>query len=142
EAVLFVERELFERAGGFDERFGPGALFPAAEGIELMNRLFALGRREGCDPQPCFDPAIQLYHPDKVPPWDARAVRRFFAYAQGDGALVAKNPQPHMLFWVCRTLASASLQTLFFRGWASVAFAARIAGLLKGAGRYVLHGRS
>jgi len=41
EATMYVRRDLFLRVKGFDERFSPSALFPAAESIELLNRLFA-----------------------------------------------------------------------------------------------------
>jgi len=33
EATMYVRRDLFLKVHGFDERFGPGAPFPAAEGI-------------------------------------------------------------------------------------------------------------
>jgi glycosyltransferase involved in cell wall biosynthesis len=128
EATLFVDKACFLEAGGFDERFGPGAAFPAAEGIDLMNRLF---QRYG-DGLACYSPQVRMRHPSKIPPWSRWAVGRFYAYAQGDGALIAKSPRPHMLYWGARTLASALLQTLLFRGWRSLAFGARVAGLLRG----------
>lgn len=128
EATLFVSRALFLAAGGFDERFGPGARFPAAEGIELMNRLFTcMG-----DGKACYSPRVVVRHPAKIPPWNRWAVGRFHEYATGDGALIAKCPQPHMLNWGLRTLASAALQLFSLNGWRSLAFTARIAGLLKG----------
>src|SRR5690606_1239224 len=127
-------RELFETAGGFDERFGPGARFPAAEGVDLVNRVFNhLGHL-----QACYEPDVTLQHPTKIPPWNRWAVRRFHDYAIGDGALIAKGPSRHMFNWGFRTLAAASLQVLSFRGWQSLAFAARIVGLLRGFVRYQL----
>lgn len=135
EATLFVDRTLFRGVGGFDPRFGPGGPFPAAEGVELVERLL----RAAGSGRARFDPAVQLYHPNKIPPWNRWAVRRFFAYAQGDGAFVARVPRGHAWWWVGRTLASALLQALAFRGWASVAHAARIAGIGIGFFRYALH---
>jgi glycosyltransferase involved in cell wall biosynthesis len=128
EATLFVRRELFLAAGGFDERFGPGAPYPAAEGIELMNRLFG---RLG-DGEACYSPSVQVTHPTKVPPWNRWAVSRFHTYAIGDGALIAKSPQPHLLLWGLRMVLAATLQMLSLRGWRSAAYAARLLGLVRG----------
>lgn len=128
EATLFVHRDLFLLAGGFDERFGPGAPYPAAEGIDLMHRMFDhLGAGKAC-----YDPQIKMRHPSKIPPWNRWAVGRFHSYAIGDGALIAKNPQPHMLNWGMRALVSSFLQIFSLQGWRSAAFAARIVGLFKG----------
>jgi glycosyltransferase involved in cell wall biosynthesis len=73
EATLFVQRERFLAVGGFDERFGPGARFPAAEGIDLMDRLFASMDEGGA----LYSPMVQMRHPTKIPPWNPWAVRRF-----------------------------------------------------------------
>ena len=128
EATLFVRRDAFMKIKGFDERFGPGAIFPAAEGIDLMNRLFA----EFVDMKACYSPLVRMRHPTKIPPWNRWAVCRFYEYAIGDGALIAKKPQPHMIYWGARTIFSASTQILAFRGWRSVAFAGRLIGLIRG----------
>lgn len=135
EATLFVRRELFLQAHGFDERFGPGGLYPAAEGIDLMNRLFT----HMCGQKACYSPRIKMQHPSKVPPWNRWAVRRFYNYAIGDGALIAKNPQPHILNWGLRTLVSAFLQLFTLQGWKMAAFAARMLGMLRGFGAYHLN---
>lgn len=128
EATLFVRRDAFDAVGGFDERFGPGARFPAAEGVELMNRLFGV-----LDDKPArYDPAIKMAHPTKIPPWNRWAVARFYQYAIGDGALIAKSPQPHILYWGARTVGSALREIITFNGWKSAAFAARVLGLAMG----------
>lgn len=134
EATLFVRRELFFAAGGFDERFGPGTRFPAAEGVDLMNRLF--DHMPGYSAH--YNPLVTMQHPTKIPPWNRWAARRFHEYAIGDGALIAKSPSPHMFNWGARTLVAAGLQVLRFNGWQSLAFAARIAGLVRGYARYQL----
>jgi glycosyltransferase involved in cell wall biosynthesis len=128
EATLFIQRDIFIHVNGFDENFGPGATFPAAEGIDLMNRLFAAFGNVGA----CYSPRIQMRHPSKIPPWNRWAVGRFYDYARGDGALIAKSLQPHLLYWGGRTAFSATLQMLKLKGWRSAAFAARLAGLLQG----------
>lgn len=128
EATLFARRELFLAAGGFDERFGPGARFPAAEGVDLMNRMFD---RIGAG-KAYYSPRVAMRHPTKIPPWNRWAVSRFHQYAIGDGALIAKSPSRHMFNWGARTLASAGLQALAFNGWRSLAYAARVVGLFRG----------
>lgn len=136
EATLFVERDAYRAAGGFDERFGPGTRFPAAEGIDLVNRLI-----EKLGPgRAYFTPAIQMMHPTKTPPWTRWAAGRFHAYAIGDGALIAKNPQRHMLRWGARTFASAGVQVFTLPPWRSAAFAARLAGMIRGAVAFRLGG--
>jgi hypothetical protein len=113
---------------GFDERFGPGDQFPAAEGIDLMNRLFSL-INEG---QAIYSPDIKMRHPTKIPPWNRWAVSRFHSYAKGDGALIAKHFQPHMIYWGLRTACVSLVQLFRFRGWQSLAYASRLAGLVEG----------
>jgi glycosyltransferase involved in cell wall biosynthesis len=128
EATLFVRSSSFFLAGGFDQRFGPGAPYPAAEGVELMNRLF----KRMTPGQAFYNPAIQMRHPTKIPPWDRAAVLRYHSYAIGDGALIAKNPEMHILNWGMRTLVRAALHTASLDGWQSVAYLARVLGLLRG----------
>lgn len=128
EATIFVRRDAFIKIKGFDERFGPGALFPAAEGIDMMNRLFTQFK----DIRACYSPLVRMRHPTKIPPWNRWAVGRFYQYAMGDGALIAKNLQPHMFYWGMRTVFSAFIQIVSFRGWRSLAFAARLIGLIRG----------
>lgn len=137
EATLFVEVRAYASVGGFDERFGPGTRFPAAEGIELVVRLFdALG--EACA---YYSPTIRMQHPTKIPPFTAWAATRFHAYAIGDGALVAKSPRAHVLRWGARTLVASAIQTLSLPPWRGLSFAARFAGLIRGFCRYHLAAR-
>ena len=128
EATLFVERELFLAAGGFDENFGPGARWPAAEGVDLMDRLFTVleGRKAR------YDPAVKMRHPNKIPPWNRWAAGRFYQYAQGDGALISKNPSLPMLNWGCRTLLAGVRGALTLKPWKSAAYLLRVLGLCKG----------
>ena len=132
EATLFVDRTLFLAVGGFDEALGPGAPYPAAEGVELMQRLLT-------HPQSglaVYNPRVQMQHPSKIPPWNEWAVSRFYSSAVGDGAVVAKHRSANFLWWAARTLVSALLQALFHRGPRGRAFFKRIQGLLAGYVRY------
>lgn len=130
ECTLFVERELFASVGGFDPSFGPGAPYPAAEGIDLVNRLLA-ETREGY-----FSPAIEFIHPSKIPPWNAWAIERFGQYAIGDGALIAKNPSLPLLYWGSRTVLAALHHLVTSDSQRRAAYAARLRGLLAGLTRY------
>jgi glycosyltransferase involved in cell wall biosynthesis len=135
EATMFMERDLFIKAGGFDERFGLGGRYPAAEGIELMHRVFTvMGKGESA----YFNPAVCMQHPTKIPPWTRQAVGRFYSYGCGDGALIAKHLTPHLFYWGFRTMGSAVLHVFSFRGWCSLAYAARVVGLCKGFFHYLL----
>lgn len=132
EATLFVQRELFLTVGGFDEFFGPGAPYPAAEGVDLMQRLLA----HPGGGLAVYHPAVRLQHPSKIPPWNDWAVSRFYSYAIGDGAVVAKNRSANLYWWAFRTLGSAVLQCLYFRGARRRAFYMRIRGLVTGYARF------
>jgi glycosyltransferase involved in cell wall biosynthesis len=132
EATLFVDRTLFLAVGGFDEAFGPGAPYPAAEGVELMQRLLTHAQAGVA----VYNPQIRMQHPSKIPPWNAWAVDRFHSYAIGDGAVVAKSRSANLHLWAARTLVAALLQGLFSRGLRGKAFFRRIHGLLTGYVRY------
>ena len=128
EATLFIRRDAFLNIKGFDESFGPGAFFPAAEGMELMNRLFSGPENI----RACYSPDIRMQHPTKIPPWNKWAAKRFYEYAKADGALIAKSMKPNIIYFGIRSAASATLQVLRIRGWRSAAFGARLAGLIWG----------
>jgi GT2 family glycosyltransferase len=77
---LLVRRELFERLGGFDSRFGPGAHYRAAEDVEFLERILRSGATIA------YTPAAVVYHERK--PQSARLKRRV-PYGFGMGAAVA-----------------------------------------------------
>lgn len=130
ECTLFVERELFASVGGFDPEFGPGAPYPAAEGIDLVNRLLGEAGHGH------FSPAIEFVHASKIPPWNDWAVNRFGHYAIGDGALIAKSPSLPMLYWGGRTILAALVNLAVSDRHHRAAYAARLHGLATGFARY------
>ena len=130
ECTLFVERSLFASVEGFDLSFGLGADYPAAEGIELVDRLLD---RSG---HGYFSPYIEFVHASKIPPWNEWAVERFGKYAIGDGALIAKNPSLPMLYWGGRTVLSAIVNLLAQDRHRRAAYLARLRGLFTGLVRY------
>lgn len=130
ECTLFVERALFLSVDGFDPRFGPGAPYPAAEGIDLVNRLLGkVGYGQ-------FSPGIEFVHASKIPPWTAWAVERFGRYAVGDGALIAKSFSPPLLYWGARTVLSALRNLIDPDRNRRAAYLARLRGLFEGFVRY------
>ena len=129
ESALYVDRSLFLRTGGFDERFGQGAAYPASEGYDLVSRLLAaMGERTAV-----YDPSVRIYHPAKIPPWDRGTVARFYSYAVGDGAFYAKHLGIRTICWFWRDLAvTAGRVLLSTQWWRSVAHGARVLGVMRG----------
>ena len=80
-ASLLVSAERFALISGFDEAFGPGARFPAAEDIDLLERLMEAGVRV------VYAPGAVVYHQMKARrAWLGRQV----PYGIGMGAMVAR----------------------------------------------------
>jgi GT2 family glycosyltransferase len=74
---LAVSRDVFRELEGFDERFGPGAKFRAAEDLEFLRRLLQHGVVR-------YVPDAVVYHETKTP---AQRLARRFPYGYGVGAL-------------------------------------------------------
>ena len=77
---LLVARELFERLGGFDTRFGPGSRYRAAEDVEFLERALRAGATIA------YTPAAVVYHERKR---RSQRLRRRLPYGFGMGAAVA-----------------------------------------------------
>ncbi|MCU6454534.1 glycosyltransferase family 2 protein [Sphingomonas sp. A2-49] len=83
-ANLAFTRDVVDRIGGFDERFGAGARFRAAEDTDFLFRA------TGCGIPVRYDPYIVVTHHHGRR--TANALRRLLAgYAFGDGAVYAKH---------------------------------------------------
>ena len=106
ESSFFIRRKLFLRCGGFDPLFGPGAVFPSAEGADLLRRLWQCGSFRSL-----YTPAIAIYHPAKGQEPSAASCARIGAHALGEGAYTARHLRVLQLGrlvrrLVCRTIAS------------------------------------
>lgn len=88
---LFIRREWYEKAGGFDPEMGPGTYFVAAEGQDLGLRLLAAGA------QGYFDRELLVRHPDKP---DTVRLSRALGYARGMGYVLRKNNTPYRMVGV------------------------------------------
>ena len=77
-ANLVVRREVLAAIGGFDERLGPGTSLPAAEDLELFDRLLAAGHAGR------YAPSLLAFHEQ----WrDRRQLLRLdWGYGKGAGA--------------------------------------------------------
>lgn len=83
EPGLFIPRELLERFGGFDERFGIGTPFASGESADLALRFLAAGVAVA------FDPALVVGHPDTRR--SAAGLARTFGNAAGFGACLRRH---------------------------------------------------
>jgi glycosyltransferase involved in cell wall biosynthesis len=82
-ANFACRRTAIEAAGGFDSRFGPGALFFNAEEVELLARISNAGWPGAYDPRPL------VYHDHgRKNGWDEWRVMR--SYERGRGGYYAK----------------------------------------------------
>jgi glycosyltransferase involved in cell wall biosynthesis len=81
-ANLVVRRTAFDAVGGFDESFGPGARYRAAEDHDLFDRLLAAGFTGR------YEPAIAAEHEQWRQRW--ALVRLEWAYGVGTGARLAR----------------------------------------------------
>lgn len=82
-ANLVVRRSALVRVGGFDERLGPGTPLPAAEDLDLFDRLLAAGLSGR------YAPALLAHHEQ----WrDRKALLRLdFGYGKGAGARAVRT---------------------------------------------------
>jgi len=90
ESTLYLRREIFWSVGGFDTLFGPGSPFLAAEGKDLVYRLW---RRTGSKVRMRFYPTLRFFHADPRTHWDAERVKKARNYGVGRGACVARHWQ-------------------------------------------------
>jgi glycosyltransferase involved in cell wall biosynthesis len=82
-ANFACRRAAIEAAGGFDSRFGPGALFFNAEEVELLARISNAGWMGAYDPRP-----LVYHNHGRKNGWDEWRVVR--SYERGRGGYYAK----------------------------------------------------
>lgn len=90
EWTIFVRREIFNSLGGFDTNFGPGesSLWGAGESADLCIRILCEKHRI------ILDPEIYVNHPNPAIQNDQQQLRKGYVYAEGMGAVIAKNNLP------------------------------------------------
>ncbi len=87
ESTFFIRKTLFDRVGGFDPSFGPGALFPSNEGGDLLCRLW----RSGMPFRGVYTPELRFYHPDKDTGNSPQVYARVEQFAFGEGAFTLRH---------------------------------------------------
>jgi GT2 family glycosyltransferase len=101
-ANFACRRTALESVGGFDERFGVGALFPCEE-IDIMARMLAQGWPGAYDPRPL------VYHHHRRRS-KVEAFRLMRQYDRGRGAYYAK------------CILNRKLRTVYVRNWCSAIY--------------------
>lgn len=102
--TLFFHRDLFDRIGGFDSRFGVGHWFGAGEETDFVMRAL----RSGADVT--FHPEARVHHPMKSYGELQEAKKVIRERARGTGALYAKQKLP--LWVIARGLTGPLLRPL------------------------------
>lgn len=74
---MALERSAYESVGGFDERLGPGTVFPGAEDVDLGFRLLEAGYRI------LYEPDAVVYHRAWRAPESYLSIRRDYGMALG-----------------------------------------------------------
>lgn len=136
---MALRRSAYEEVGGFDERLGPGTLFPGAEDVDLGFRLLEAGYRI------IYSPQAVLYHRAWRTPASYLPIR--WAYGVALGGYFAKHLSLRDR-WMARSML-AVLRSRTWRGVRTLSTNPRVAwgdllsvaGILTGTGRWWLaHG--
>jgi glycosyltransferase involved in cell wall biosynthesis len=90
-----IEATMFLRGKGarrfrFDETLGKGSgtAWESGEGTDYLLRLLSEGASL------YYDPSLGVIHPQSVPPYDAKAMRRAYEYGCGRGRVLRKHKYP------------------------------------------------
>ena len=89
EATMFLRGKSAE-AFRFDETLGKGSgtAWESGEGTDYLLRLLAAGASLS------YQPSLNVVHPQSVPPYDAKAMRRAYEYGCGKGRVLRKHEYP------------------------------------------------
>jgi hypothetical protein len=134
EYAIVLPRELFLSVNGFDPSFGPGGLFPADEGVDLIRRLWIRHPRALTM---TYCPHIQIAHPQNLPYTDEAALKKAYRYAQGRGACFARHWRTASKRRALVVVAKAFLSPILFRGARRRLGPINLFGCLRGFFRYL-----
>lgn len=128
EGCLFVTREKFLALGGFDSRFGPGAPYHAAEGVEFEMRFLS---RYGSGAT-WFDASIYCFHPRKREPFDPTLLVRARQYSRGMAMIPTYHPSLAAWLHIAYKFSYYFAGSLFSAGALRTYFKMRYMGLIDG----------
>lgn len=136
EGCLFVTRKKFLALGGFDSRFGPGAPYHAAEGVEFEMRFlskFGSGAT-------WFDSSIYCFHPRKREPLDPTLLTRARQYSRGMAMIPTYHPSLSAWLHIAYKFSYYLAGSLISRGALRAYFKMRYLGLIDGIRLGLAHG--
>ncbi|MGA7729837.1 MAG: glycosyltransferase [Chloroflexia bacterium] len=133
-ANLLAPRHALSRVGGFDTQLGPGSTHRAAEDIDLLYRLAAIGTA-------VYEPAAIVYHPTRDR-WGRLSSR--LVYGGGMGAMLGRHivsgdsaARGLLLLYVRHQFANMTRRG----GWGPLEAALTLAGTLRALARVWLETR-
>ena len=137
---LTLTRGVIDRIGGFDERFGPGAPFKAAEDTEFVYRAYRAGI-----PVEYVPDMINYHYHGRRHPEEIKKLKFFYEY--GNGALLAKYRMSNKLlnkhfYWNVRNSFLELFGGKKFDQELGLSHMTTVAGNLAGAWRYICHALS
>lgn len=100
---MAVRRSALEAAGGFDLRFGAGAIGRSAEETELIRRLLKAGRRVR------WAPGMLVHHPTKT---DAEILASRYPYGVGAGRMLRGSRSPRLIANYLHAVAHANVTAM------------------------------
>jgi len=136
EAALCIRRDLLLSVDGFDPAFGPGGLFPADEGIDLIRRLWLRHPRALTM---TYCPQIEIVHPQNLPYTDRASLKKAYRYAQGRGACFARHWRTASKRRALTMVAKAFIGPIVLRGLRRRLGPVNLLGYLHGFLRYQAH---
>jgi glycosyltransferase involved in cell wall biosynthesis len=128
EGCLFIKRTAFLALGGFDSRFGPGAPYHAAEGVEFEMRFLS---RFGSGAT-WFDASIYCFHPRKREPFDPTLLVRARQYSRGMAIVPTYHPSLAAWLHIAYKFSYYWGGSFFSRGALRTYFKMRYLGLIDG----------
>jgi glycosyltransferase involved in cell wall biosynthesis len=138
ESTIYLRRDLFLSVGGFDPAFGPGGLFPADEGIDLIRRLWL---RHPGNLTMTYCPQIEIVHPQNLPYVDRASLKKAYRYAQGRGACFGRHWKTASKRRALTMVVKAFIAPIVFRGPRGRLGPVNLIGCLDGFLRYHAYSR-